>query len=194
MIERKNKGSLFYVFHVSLFDIQPMIWRRFRVPSNITFKRFHEVIQIVMGWENYHLYQFKYGPIEVSIPDGEYFLPDETHFDARYKRLSSLNLEMDDVMTYVYDFGDNWAHLLRLEGIYHLSIDDTIRCDDGARACPPEDVGGTHGYELHMNALLDENDAEHESALQWRGQYDAEFFDLASVNQELARTFKRRKK
>jgi hypothetical protein len=44
--------------HVSLDDIEPPIWRRFLVEETITPGRLHEVLQIVMGWENAHLHQF----------------------------------------------------------------------------------------------------------------------------------------
>jgi hypothetical protein len=50
-----------YQFKISLVGIQPLIWRRFRVYSNVTFRQLHNIVQIVMGWENYHLYQFLWG-------------------------------------------------------------------------------------------------------------------------------------
>jgi hypothetical protein len=44
---------------------------------------------------------------------------------------------------YEYDFGDNWRHEVVIEKL--LPIEAGIRypkCIGGARACPPEDVGG----------------------------------------------------
>ena len=43
---------------ISLKEIEPEIWRRFLVSSEISFHQLHEIIQEVMGWENYHLYSF----------------------------------------------------------------------------------------------------------------------------------------
>lgn len=43
---------------ISLNNIKPEIWRRFFVEDSITFKQLHRVIQTVMGWEDYHLYEF----------------------------------------------------------------------------------------------------------------------------------------
>ena len=51
-------------------------------------------------------------------------------------------------MIYVYDFGDNWEHEVVLEKI--IPANDPLKipiCLDGARHCPPEDVGGVSGYE-----------------------------------------------
>ncbi|MEK6874196.1 MAG: plasmid pRiA4b ORF-3 family protein [Nanoarchaeota archaeon] len=40
---------------IVLDGITPKIWRRFLVKDNISFDDLHNVIQAVMGWENYHL-------------------------------------------------------------------------------------------------------------------------------------------
>ena len=47
-----------YQFKISLLGINPLIWRRFRVYNDITFRQLHNIVQITMGWENYHLFQF----------------------------------------------------------------------------------------------------------------------------------------
>lgn len=38
---------------------KPPIWRMILVKSSTTFEVLHNIIQIVMGWENYHLYDFQ---------------------------------------------------------------------------------------------------------------------------------------
>jgi len=43
---------------IELNDITPKIWRRFLVKDSITFRDLHNTIQIIMGWEDYHLYEF----------------------------------------------------------------------------------------------------------------------------------------
>ena len=35
-----------------------MVWRRVLVPANFTLRELHGVIQIAMGWEGIHLYEF----------------------------------------------------------------------------------------------------------------------------------------
>lgn len=49
---------MIFQFKISLKETTPIIWRRFQVEINITFHQLHLTLQIVMGWENYHLYSF----------------------------------------------------------------------------------------------------------------------------------------
>ena len=42
----------FYQLKITLKDVSPPIWRSFVVPASITLDRLHDVIQIVMGWED----------------------------------------------------------------------------------------------------------------------------------------------
>lgn len=186
-MKRTVKEPLDCSLHISLMGVEPLIWRRFRVPINITFQRLHEVIQIVMGWQDHHLFDFKYGPIRIGIPDGEYFIADDTHWDARRRRLSSIHPEPDDVMTYTYDFGDHWVHLLHFEWIlYQRKGDKEILCLEGANCCPPEDVGGKSGYQDFLGVIDDPDDEEYEHYMEWSGgDFDPEWFAIASVNKQL---------
>jgi hypothetical protein len=61
---------------VWLTGISPMIWRRVLVPATFTLRELHGVIQVAMGWEGIHLYDFhlgaaRYGSWQVaaSSPD-----------------------------------------------------------------------------------------------------------------------------
>ena len=85
------------------------------------------------------------------------------------------------------EFGDNWEHLLLMEKI--LPPDPGQRfpqCIKGKRACPPEDVGGTWGYEEFLEALRDPEHPEHDEYLEWiGGKFDPEAFDLERINREL---------
>ena len=41
-----------------LTGISPMVWRRILVPTALTLHELHGVIQVAMGWEGIHLYEF----------------------------------------------------------------------------------------------------------------------------------------
>lgn len=57
---------------------------------------------------------------------------------------------------------------------------------DGARACPPEDCGGSGGYEHLLEVLDDPSDEEHADMLAWvGGSYDPNAFDLDELNAAL---------
>ena len=56
------------------------------------------------------------------------------------------------------------------------------RCVAGARACPPEDVGGTPGYEDFLTAVADAEHEQHEDMLRWvGGSFDPEAFSAERV-------------
>ena len=43
---------------VWLMGLSPMIWRRLQVPPEMTLRELHGALQVAMGWEGLHLYQF----------------------------------------------------------------------------------------------------------------------------------------
>ncbi len=51
------------------------------------------------------------------------------------------------------------------------------RCIDGARACPPEDIGGIYGYPEFLEAISDPRNEKYEEMLEWAGEFDPERFD-----------------
>jgi hypothetical protein len=84
--------------------------------------------------------------------------------------------------TYLYDFGDSWNHLIEFEGESEKQQSKYPICLDGARACPPEDIGGVPGYENFLEAINDKSHEEHEEFLEWvGGKFDPEKFDSKKV-------------
>jgi len=173
----------FYVLKVSLVGIKPEIWRRFVVPADITLDRLHDVIQIVMGWEDYHLHQFTIG--------GERYTeyresPEDGKDDGRY-RLGNLVKRKGLLFEYIYDFGDNWVHHVTLEETNYAQglRDEPIMLLAGARACPQEDVGGIGGYTEYCEAMKDKKHPGHREYVKWRGPYAPEMVDLDEKNMEL---------
>jgi len=47
-----------YQFLLTLDEVEPLVWRRFVIPTETSFKRLHDTIQFVMGWQDAHLYEF----------------------------------------------------------------------------------------------------------------------------------------
>ena len=61
---------------VWLLGISPIVWRRVLVSSICTLRELHGVIQVAMGWEGFHLYQFclragRYGSWELLASSPE---------------------------------------------------------------------------------------------------------------------------
>jgi len=180
-----TRAKSLHQLKVSLDDIAPAIWRRLLVPSNITLRRLHGIVQKSMGWTNSHLHRFRLDGREFGRPDpdGELYLED----DSRY-RLGSMLIVPGHSMAYEYDFGDSWQHTILLEEIVEDDeVGAKVRCVGGARACPPEDCGGISGYQAFLEAILDPFHPEHRELLEWvGGRFDSEAFNLATVNRALS--------
>ncbi len=168
---------------VTLQGIEPPIWRRLLVPGGISLYKFHKIIQVVMGWQNYHLYNFTISDCSYGMPDPDY-APEFK--DSRRVKLPKVITEKMEFV-YVYDFGDNWEHEIQVEEFLPAEENRFYPvCLGGERACPPEDVGGTWGYGDFLEAISDPGHEEHENYLTWAGQdFNAEHFDLQAVNEKL---------
>jgi hypothetical protein len=74
--EKRNR--VLYQLKVTLRDIHPPVWRRLAVWEDTTLAQLHRVLQIVVGWEDYHLHQFVIGRRVYSVPD-----PDDDLYERR---------------------------------------------------------------------------------------------------------------
>ena len=178
-----------YQFKITLKGITPTIWRRIQVPETYSFWDLHVAIQDVMGWLDCHLHLFQVHrkhvpvPIEIGIPD-DYAIEGDPEIHAGWEApVSDLFYTVGDTANYEYDFGDGWRHEILLEGIFLREKGQNFpKCIDGARACPPEDCGGVHGYYRMLEVLADPGDEEHESMLEWMGGgYDPQEFAPGKV-------------
>ncbi len=173
-----------YLLKVRLLDIEPEIWRRFVVPASITLDRLHDVIQIVMGWTDSHLHEFTIGKKRYT----EYPQEREDGLECGKYRFGDLVKQKNRKILYLYDFGDSWMHELILEENHYFNprLQNEIVCLDGARACPPEDVGGIPGYFDFCSVLADPGNEDYKRLMEWSGgHYDSEEFDTDMVNWEL---------
>ena len=50
-----------YQLRAVLKGTRPSIWRRFQVSPSMKLSRLHDVLQVVMGWDDSHLHMFTKG-------------------------------------------------------------------------------------------------------------------------------------
>ncbi len=169
---------------VSLRDVAPEVWRTLVVRESASLAKLHDAIQRAMGWTNSHLYEFEIGGQRFSDHETSESFDDEEPGDSQISRLRDLYLKEGGNFTYLYDFGDYWLHDVVVEEFLPVSKGQRLpRCTAGARACPPEDCGGTPGYFDLLEALHNVEHPEHESFRTWvGGAFDPEAFDLESAN------------
>ncbi len=176
-----------YQFKVTLKYIRPPIWRRIQVLSDHTLGDLHLVLQVVMGWSNDHLHEFRIGQVSYGVQDPE--------MDWGGPDIDEDDVTLDQVVTqkgarvhYQYDFGDSWDHEIQLEKILDVEPGRQYpACITGKRACPPEDIGGVWGYVRFLETMANPRDPEYKEMREWWGadSFDPEAFDLEEVNARL---------
>jgi len=153
-----------------------------------TLEDLHHVIQIAMGWEDYHLHHFLIGKTYYAgpAPDGSDLDWDIEMGDERKVKLADFIRRKGQRFEYEYDFGDGWRHEILVEKVFQPEPGVSYPvCTAGKRACPPEDCGGAWGYANLLEVMADPDHPDHEELAEWAGEIDPEAFDLDAVNQRL---------
>jgi hypothetical protein len=137
-------GDTILPVKVWLAGISPMIWRRVLVPATFTLRELHGVIQVAMGWEGIHLYDFhlratRYGSWEVAASS-----PDVT--------LAALRFRKGQRFIYEYDLNIPWRHEVRIEDRLEPEARKTYPvCTGGDGACQPKDCAGPESFMGHRD-------------------------------------------
>lgn len=160
-----------YQFKITLNGSTPPIWRRFVVNNDMTLFEFHEIIQHVMGWENYHFYSFQVGKQMMVMPEMDLSSFGEDAVFANELCLHDVLKRVGQKIIYTYDFGDDWQHDIVFEKrLPAKDPDDFPVCIEGEMPCPPEECGGMCDYYMQIES----------GDLEDRGT-----FDLDEVNKNL---------
>lgn len=138
--------------------VNQKIWRLFEVDSRLYLNEFHDVLQVIMGWENSHLHSFtdrnpntpgrgstparSWAPDYARAEDDEgWYLPEET------VQLGKILNEGSTPLFYEYDFGDGWLHRIDWIETVKKTTDDVsaraIRESDVALRKTPVGSGAT---------------------------------------------------
>jgi len=192
MVTRKSTGAKapasIYVLRIDLAQLKPAIWRRLEVAADITLAQLHRVIQMAFDWDDSHLHGFEI--------DGQvYGRPMPGPFGAEMDDLDERKFRLGDVasvgsrITYTYDFGDDWIHLVKVEKVLPPAPGVGYpRCTAGKNAAPPEDCGGPWGYAAMMQALADPAHPEHDGFIEWLGEdFEPKAFDRDELNAGLGK-------
>lgn len=165
-----------YELKTTLRGVRPPVWRRLKVRSNTSLEDFHRILQDVMGWTDSHMHAFRPAGGRVRAP--------VERKEERRTPLNELLSKPKDRLVYEYDFGDSWEHDVVLERVLDHSPGERYPWVlGGARACPPEDVGGVEGYAHFLQAMLTPRHPQHEEMIEWHGgPFDPDAFDAQELN------------
>lgn len=179
---------------IAIKNSKPPIWRRVVVPAGITFSQLSMILNKVMGWCGYHMFEFEFYHLELRIIEGA-----EEFMDCGYGPFDYLEasdtyvreyLEENEWFTYTYDLGDDWQHRVTIEKIISDYEYDYPRVLKYKGDCPVEDCGGIYGYYDCLDVISDKNNPEYEERLKWMESqgYPCEY-DIEAVNKELKEQF-----
>lgn len=159
-----------FLLRVELEYIHPPIWRQVSVNGQLSLEQLHQVLQVAMGWTDSHLHEFSINRVTYATPhpddDRERKITDER--GIKLQRLLEPGLQF----VYVYDFGDNWRHLIRVEKAEPADASQGLASVlAGECACPPEDCGGPHIYgDFLKNLETSPKGSEVKDFMRWVGK------------------------
>lgn len=107
-----------------------MIWRRLHIPGTASLAMLHNCIQIINGWDDTYLNQFRiFGKDYGVYHDGGILFND----DAHTVYMNDFEFDVGDKFTYEYNFFEPIMHDIRIEDIKDLpSKKVIISCISGS--------------------------------------------------------------
>jgi hypothetical protein len=169
---------------VEIDDVTPRVRRCLDVPADIRLDDLHFVLQIAIGWQNGH-------PFEFRVADKIWGLPDR---DAEVSPLPADQATLADILAhgerfkYDYVLGEDWEHSVTLLARTHaqpgLRYPHLISAEG---RCPPADIGGPVGYETYLRTIADPASLNHQDMLEFDApDFDPNIVDEAALRENLA--------
>lgn len=187
-------GEPIATLRIELIGSEPLIWRQVEVPTALTLKGLHDVIQAAMGWFDYHLWEFSIAKRRFGPPakdDGWGATPPGNATKTHLRDVLGPGTTRID---YLYDFGDGWEHRLTISRVRAGEPGVAYpRYVGGEQVAPPEDSGGIHGFYDKLEALADPEHPDHDEIAEWLEGYDPNTLDELPINVAIGRIAARRR-
>lgn len=186
--------------------VKPPVWREIEISADADFYDLHDIIQIVFGWSDHHLWQFiekEYdSPFAIRLES-----EDEDLYDFQEVRLSpetcisSFLQKEGDKLLYEYDYGDDWIHEISVVEVIDKKCDypQLLKAKGDMMI---EDVGGVHMYMMWRNYYRSADEMPEEEMEAFLNNFvggcsQEEFidmmnfrrFDIKEINEELKDEF-----
>jgi hypothetical protein len=183
---------------MTLRGSRPKVWRLVDVDGSVTLDVFSGIVQQVFEWDGGHLHTFTdtdprartsfRGVRERTWADhtNPYGLIEGDELDEAREVLGDVLTGVGDKLFYIYDFGDDWEHVIECEGINppdpHAPVAVVVR---GRGMSPLEDSGGVWGWAEMVEAFNDPNHPEHDEWAGWIGEFYVETTEDGKINPAL---------
>jgi hypothetical protein len=168
---------------VEIEEVEPAVVRRLEVPLDIRLDQLNVVLQVAIGWQNCHPFEFRHGDTVYGLVSRE---TTENPLPAEKATLADL-AKLGDTFDYDYVFGDDWQHTLTVEQIVPADPGATYpRLTSAEGRCPPADIGGPEGYETYLRAIADPEHLHHEGMVEWDDpDFDPHVVDTAAITRNI---------
>lgn len=144
--------------------------RKVTFTSGLDFSDLHVLLQIVFGWEDYHLHEFTVGKLTIRQRTDEETDEEDDSFDflpAKCKYEDEVGLDMIlanySEFLYHYDFGADWTVKIKVENVIETEKPENPKvislCGGMAKEdCGPEDLTGDYSPadKAEINLILEE--------------------------------------
>ncbi|HEX4829119.1 MAG TPA: plasmid pRiA4b ORF-3 family protein [Xanthobacteraceae bacterium] len=166
---------------IELDEVTPAVIRRVEVPVDIRLDDLHFVLQIAIGWQNCHPFEFRVGETAWGLLDRDD--PESSPRTAETATLADV-LALAKTFRYDYVYGEDWGHTIELEAIEVAAPGvDYPRLVSAQGRCPPADIGGLTGYETFLQAIADPLHLHHEGMIEWDDpDFDPNTVDEAAIS------------
>jgi len=180
---------------VEIDDVTPRVARVVEVPIDIRLDDLHFVLQIAIGWQNGHPFEFRIADTAWGLPDRDAGAPPYPASQAEDGRVRAAQqatlgdiLARGDTFQYDYVLGEDWEHTVRLVAREPATPDlkyPHLVAAEGR--CPPADIGGPVGYETYLRSIADPASVHHDDMLDFDApDFDPLVVDEATLRQNLA--------
>ena len=177
---------------IELEGSDPVIWREVEVPTSVTLRTLHDIIQVAIGWFDYHLWEFTIAKRRYGLSMDEDW-GTEPRVEASKVRLRDVLGPRKTTIHYLYDFGDCWEHRLTVTKVRNGdSALSYPRYVAGEGNGPPEDCGGIPGFYEMLAAAGDPEHPDHAEITEWLDGYDPSEIDELPIKYALSRIANRR--
>jgi len=132
----------YYKTKFTLIGANPTTIRTINIPSSISFHRLHEIIQIIFGFTDYHMYAFSFMNNEYIQGYDKQNNPENLTIDEYFDEFQEIGYE--------YDFGDGWLIRINILEKINKTLPIPELLEIKGRYNPVEDCGGV----VRFNQIL----------------------------------------
>jgi hypothetical protein len=178
-----------YLLKLKIKNVKRDVWRKVIVPSTISLDRLHDVIQIVMVWEDYAPHSFVIDEVTYSEinPFEEEIETDEFEDGNEYVHsLKDLVSKKGATFQYFYHNDAKWEVEITIENnkLVYPPQNLLVQCIGGKMFSPMEEVVSPENFEDICNALEDKDSQLYKDFYE-NNPYGSILYNFGSINPDI---------